>query len=255
MSHPFENEKVSVIIPVYNSEKYITKTLNSVLNQTYKKIEIVLVDDCSTDYSEQIIKDYLLKHNNIIFHRLEKNSGAAVARNKAIELASGRYIAFLDSDDLWYENKINMQLELMNQRNAAICFTAIEMVDEKDNLIKGKRNVLEMINYNFLLRNTMIATSTVIVDRKLTGNFQMPLIRSGQDYATWLLLMRNGTNAYGINEVLVKYRKSGNSLSSNKTKNIKKVWKIQTKNEGINPFSATYYSICYALNAFKKHYL
>ncbi|WP_061808970.1 glycosyltransferase family 2 protein [Rossellomorea vietnamensis] len=255
VKHPFENELVSVITPVYNSGKYITKTLDSVLNQTYEQIEIILVDDCSTDNSQELIRDYLSKHENIRYHRLEENSGAAVARNKAIDLAKGRFVAFLDSDDLWYPKKIEKQLELMEQKNAAICYTAIEMIDENDNLIKDKRNVIEMVNYKFLLKNTMIATSTVVVDRNLTGAFKMPLIRSGQDYATWLLLMRNGTNAYGINEVFVKYRKSNNSLSSNKVKNIKKVWKIQTKNEGINPVSASYYSICYALNAFKKHYL
>ena len=104
MNTPFDNEIVSVIIPVYNSDKYITKTLNSVLNQTYKPIEIILVDDCSIDNSEQIINEYLRKHEYITYYRLEKNSGVAVARNKALELAKGRYIAFLDSDDLWVSN-------------------------------------------------------------------------------------------------------------------------------------------------------
>jgi teichuronic acid biosynthesis glycosyltransferase TuaG len=251
----FNNEIVSVIIPVYNSEKYITKTLDSVLNQTYKLIEIVLVDDCSIDNSKQIINEYLKKHEHIVYHRQENNYGAAVARNKALELAKGRYIAFLDSDDLWYQQKIEKQLALMKQNNISICYTAVEMIDKNDKLIKGKRNVLEKVDYNFLLKNTMLATSSIVIDRKLIGNFKMPLIRSGQDYATWLLLMRNGTNAYGINEVLVMYRKGRNSLSSNKIKSINQVWNIQTKNEKINPLSATYNSICYAFNALKKHYL
>jgi teichuronic acid biosynthesis glycosyltransferase TuaG len=255
MSSTFKNEIVSIVIPVYNSEKYISKTLDSALSQTYKQIEIILVDDCSTDASEKLIRNYAKKHENITYHKQQENAGAAVARNKALELAKGRYVAFLDSDDLWYQKKLEKQLELMKQKNAAICYTAIEMIDENDNPLKDKRNVKESVNYKFLLKNTMIATSTVVVDRNLTGNFKMPLIRSGQDYATWLLLMRNGTKAYGINDVYVKYRKSQNSLSSNKVKNIKKVWTIQTENEGINPISATYYSICYALNAFKKHYL
>lgn len=255
MNHTYENEMVSIIIPVYNSEKYISKTLDSALNQTYKQIEIILVDDCSSDSSEQLVRNYEKKHKNIVYHRQQENAGAAVARNKALELAKGRYIAFLDSDDLWYPEKLEKQLEFMQQKRAAICYTAIEMIDENDNLLKDKRNVKEMVNYNFLLKNTMIATSTVVVDRNLTGDFKMPLIRSGQDYATWLLLMRNGTNAFGINDVFVKYRKGRNSLSSNKLGNIKKVWRIQTNNEGINPISAAYFSICYAFNAFKKHYL
>lgn len=251
----YNNELVSVIIPVYNVEKYIAKTIESVLNQTYKNIELILVDDCSKDNSGSIISKYVEGHKNIIYHLLDNNSGAAVARNKAIEIANGRYIAFLDSDDLWYPEKIEKQLDLMNQKEAAISFTAIEMIDENDELLKGKRNVIDEIDYKFLLKNTMIATSSVVIDRNKTGDFRMPLIRSGQDYATWLLLMREGKNAYGINEVLVKYRKGRQSLSSNKVKNIKKVWRIQTRNENINPVNASINSICYALNAFKKHYL
>lgn len=254
MNHPYKNELVSVITPIYNSEKYITATIDSILAQTYSQIEIVLVDDCSTDRSQELINEYVTKHNNIRYYKLEDNSGAAVARNKAIDIAKGRYIAFLDSDDIWYPKKIEKQLALMKDNNIAICYTAIEMIDEEDKLIKGKRDVLEKINYHFLLKNTMIATSTVLIDRNIIGDFRMPLLRSGQDYATWLSLMRNGTHAYGINEVLVKYRKGSNSLSSNKIKNIKKVWKIQTQYEDINSISACFYSLCYAANAFKKHY-
>lgn len=251
----FNNEDVSVIIPVYNAAKYIDKTIESALNQTYKNIEIILVDDCSKDNSRQIIEKYVARHENIIYHLQEKNSGAAVARNTALQIAKGRYVAFLDSDDLWYPEKIEKQLKLMKQNNAAICYTAIEMIDENDRLIKEKRRVIDKVNYKFLLKNTMLATSSVVIDRKLIGDFQMPLIRSGQDYATWLLLMRNGTVAYGINEALVKYRKSENSLSSNKLKSVKQVWNTQTKYEGINSVSAAYNSLCFAFNAFKKHYL
>lgn len=249
------NDFVSVIIPVYNSAKYIGKTLESVLYQTYKKIEIILIDDCSTDNSRQIIEQYRNMYDNIIYKLQERNGGAAVARNTALEIAKGRYIAFLDSDDIWYPEKIEKQINLMKRKNAAICFTAIEMIDEDNNLIKDKRNVKEKIDYKFLLKNTMIATSSVVIDRNITGNFQMPMVRSGQDYATWLMLMRNGTYAYGINEVLVKYRKSRNSLSSNKLKSLKQVWDIQTKYERINYVSASFNTLCFAINAFKKHYL
>ncbi|HOP99635.1 MAG TPA: glycosyltransferase family 2 protein [Acetivibrio clariflavus] len=255
MNPVFDNETVSVIIPVYNSEKYISKTLDSVLNQTYRLLEIIVVDDCSKDSSEQIIRNYAKYYSNILYHKFNQNYGAAVARNKALELSKGRFVAFLDSDDIWYPNKLEKQLELMKEKSAAICYTAIEMIDEEGNLIKGKREVKETIDYKFLLRNTMIATSTVVIDRRITGDFKMPLIRSGQDYATWLLLMRSGTKAYGINEPLVKYRKLKNSLSSNKVKNIKKVWRVQTEFEKINPIIAGYNSICYAINAFKKHYM
>lgn len=255
MEKILKNETISVIIPIYNSEKYISQTIESVLGQTYKDVEVVIVDDCSTDKSNQIIENYTKKYNSIVYKRLEKNSGAAVARNKAMEIARGRYIAFLDSDDVWYPEKLEKQIELIKSNNCAICYTAIEMIDEDGRVEKSKRNIKEKIDYRFLLKNTMIATSTVLIDRRIVGRFNMPLRRSGQDYATWLMLMRNGVYAYGINEVLVKYRRRENSLSSSKMKNIFKVWNIQVENEGISKINATCNSIAYALNAFKKHYL
>ena len=251
----FENEIVSVIIPVYNAEKYLCKTIDSVLRQTYALIEIVITDDCSTDGSERIVNEYLKKHSNITYTRLAHNSGAAAARNQALQQAKGRYVAFLDSDDLWLPQKIEKQLHLIRTEHAAICFTAVQVIDENDCILKDKRNVLKRVDYNFLLRNTMIATSSVVVDRRQTGPFEMPPIKRGQDYATWLQLLRNGVVAFGINESLVKYRKSSNSLSSRKFDGIRQVWTIQTQYEKISPIKAAFNSLFFAVNAFKKHYL
>jgi teichuronic acid biosynthesis glycosyltransferase TuaG len=250
-----DDELVSVIIPTYNSEKFINETLDSALSQTYHSMEIIIVDDCSSDSTQNIVDPYLRKYSNLKYERLINNSGAAVARNRGLELAIGRFIAFLDSDDVWYPNKLEMQLELMTQDNLPICFTAIEMIDENGRLIKGKRHVKGKVDYKFLLKNTMIATSTVVIDRKITGEFRMPLRRSGQDYATWLYLTRNGHVAHGIDLPLVKYRKGKNTLSSKKIQNIKKVYQIQTMNEGIDTFNAIYNSLWYAFNAFKKYFL
>lgn len=250
----YQNETVSVIIPVYNAERYISDTIESVLNQTYKDIEIVLVDDCSTDNSRKIIEAYANLNSGIVYHLQKENGGAAVARNTALSIANGRYVAFLDSDDLWLPEKIKKQMNLLKQNSAGICFTAIEMINENGETIKGKRNVKNKINYDFLLKNTMIATSSVLIDRKVVGDFQMPLIRSGQDYATWLQLMRNGIEAYGINEVLVKYRVGRNSLSSNKLKSIKQVWSIQTRQEQINSFSSLINVMYFCMNGIKKYF-
>lgn len=250
----FENDLVSVITPVYNAGHFISQTINSVLAQTYKNIEVVLLDDCSKDNTAEIIKGYLKEHSNIIYHLHERNLGAAVARNTALEIAQGRYVAFLDSDDVWKPNKIEKQIALMKAYNASIAYTAIEMIDESGTLIKKKRNIIDRIDYKLLLRNTMLATSSMIIDRYQLGDFRMPLQRSGQDYATWLKLMRNGTIAYGINEALVQYRISKGSLSSYKFKSIKQVWQIQTKNEGIHKLPATWHVICFCFNAFKKYF-
>ena len=141
----------------------------------------------------------------------------------------------------------------MKEVNAPFSFTAIEMIDEQDVLVKPKRKVKEKIDYNFLLKNTMIPTSSVIVDRMQLGDFRMPLRRSGQDYATWLQLLRNGAVAYGVDEALVQYRVGGKSLSSNKFKSIKQVWDIQVKQENISPIKATYHTGFFVLNALKKY--
>ena len=249
----YVNDLVSVIVPVYNSEKYIEDTLNSALKQTYENIEIILVDDVSKDKSARIISEYKAEHPEIIYYLQEKNMGAGFARNKALELAKGRYVAFLDSDDIWLPDKIERQIKLMTKTNSPFCYTAIEMIDGNNKLIKPKRNIKETCNYKYLLYNTQIATSSVVVDRKQLGDFRMHIRRGGQDYATWLMLLRNGTIAYGINDVLVRYRVTGNSLSSNKLKSIQQVWEIQTQEENISKPAAFFHVCCFVINGLKKY--
>ncbi len=250
----YDNETISVITPVYNAAKFIDRTLSSILKQTYKDLEIILVDDCSTDNSAGIIAKYVEKYPNIVYCRQEKNQGAAVARNLALNIAGGRYVAFLDSDDLWCDGKLERQLAFMKDKDAAICCTAMDCIDEGDKSLNSVRKVRERITYKFLLRNTMIATSTVVIDRNKTGDFQMPLRRGGQDYATWLMLMRNGTECWGLNEILSHYRVMNNSLSSNKWKSIKQVWQIQTQNERINKIYAVFNLFFFIVYASVKHY-
>lgn len=255
MDREYIDGLVSVIMPIYNAEKYLADAVNSIFEQDYKNIEIVLVDDCSKDRSVEIIAEFQKEHPKIIYHLQEKNMGAGAARNKALELAKGRYVAFLDSDDLWMPTKIQRQLDLMKMKKSPFSYTAIEMIDENNNTIKTKRTIRETCDYKYLLHNTIIATSSVVIDRTVLGDFRMPLRRGGQDYATWLMLLRNGAVACGINEVLVRYRVSIGSLSSNKLKSIKQVWEIQTKDEGMNKISAAFHVLCFGFNAFKKYFM
>lgn len=256
MERKYVEGLVSVITPIYNAGGVISRTLDSIISQTYKKIEIILVDDCSKDNSHKIIEKYMNEYSEIVYYRQESNQGAGAARNKALEIAKGQYVAFLDADDVWHPTKIEKQIELLNKKNGAFSYTAIQMVDENDNIIKKKRNVKEQIDYKFLLRNTMIATSTVVIDRMKLGDFKMSLRRGGQDYATWLMLLRDGTIAYGINEVLEDYRVGNkDSLSNKKSKSIKQVWQIQTQDEGIGRFSAAFNVFCFCVNAAKKYLL
>lgn len=254
MDRIYEENLVSVIIPIFNAEKFLRQTLNSVFEQDYEQIELILVDDCSNDRSAKIISEIMKSHSEVSYFLQRKNMGAGAARNKALEIAKGRYIAFLDSDDEWMKEKTRKQIELMRKSQIPFSYTAIEMIDEKGNIRKTKRKLKTSCNYKYLLRNTIIATSSVIIDRKLIGEFYMPLRRGGQDYATWLMLLRDGHEACGINEPLVKYRVSKNSLSSNKLKSIKQVWEIQTKNEGISKIKAFFNVLFFSVNAFKKYF-
>ena len=255
MERTYTKGLVSVIMPIYNAEKYLAETLNSIFDQDYENIEIVLVDDCSKDGSAKIISEYQKNHPEIIYYLQEKNMGAGAARNKALELAQGQYVAFLDSDDIWLPQKISKQIQLMQETKSPFSYAAIEMMDENSQTIKGKRNIKETCDYRYLLHNTIIATSSVVVDRTVLGDFRMPLRRGGQDYATWLMLLRGGAVAHGINEALVRYRVASGSLSSNKFKSIKQVWQIQTQDEKINKISAAFHVLCFAFNAFKKYFM
>ncbi len=249
----YDNNVVSVIIPAYNAEKYIGQTLESVLAQDYDELEILVIDDCSKDGTLELVKKYSERYPQIKIIELALNSGVAVARNTAIERATGRYIAFMDSDDLWESNKISSQIKLMRDNDATMAFTAIDMIDDDGNCVKGKRKIKTVVDYKILLHNTVIPTSSVVIDREKSGDFRMPLLRSGQDYATWLMLLRNGVKAYGIDEALVHYRVGHKSLSSNKLKSIKQVYTIQTQQEKICKISAAYNTLCFAINALKKY--
>lgn len=243
---------VSVITPVYNSENYIEKTISSVLNQTYKNLEIILVDDCSTDRSKEVIKDIEKNDTRVKYVRLEKNSGAAVARNKGLETAKGQYVAFIDSDDVWKEAKLSKQLEFMKKQGAAFTYTAYETLTEEGNILNQHVHVPEKMDYSSLLKNTAIACSTVIIDKKVTGDFYMPLVRKGQDTATWLQLLKRIDYAYGYDEVLSSYRKVAGSISSNKIEALKRTWNTYYNIEKLPFYKAAYYFLFYTFNAIKK---
>lgn len=246
---------VSIVTPVYNAGKVLERTIQSVITQSYEKWELLLIDDCAKDNSAEIIQHMAENEPRIKYFKLEQNSGAAVARNIGIKEARGQYLAFLDADDYWLENKLQRELELMRNNKCSFVYAATQMIDQDDQKIGSYTPVPEWTDFKHLLKRTVIATSTVLLDMSKVGDFSMPLRRSGQDYATWLLLLRRVGKAYGINEPLTLYRISPKSLSSNKFKSIKQVYDIQTKNEGLNPLNAGYNTLCFCLYAFKKHFI
>ena len=248
-----QTPKVSIIVPVYNAGRFLEQTLQSVFQQDFTDWELLLVNDCSTDNSIEIIRRHE-DDKRIRLINLDKNGGAAVARNQGIALAKGRYIAFLDSDDIWKSDKLSKQVAFMEKEGCAFCFTQIRMTDEEGQPVSKVRAIPERVDYQYLLRKTVIATSSVMLDKQAIGDFSMPLRRSGQDYATWLMLLKRVPCAYCLQEPLVDYRVVNNSLSSNKLASLKQVYDIQTTNERIPSWRAAYNTCCFAIYAFKKHF-
>lgn len=241
---------VSVIIPTYNSASYIKKTIDSVLAQTYENFEVVAVDDCSKDSTREVLEDIAKGDSRVRPFFQEKNGGAAVARNIAIGNAKGQYIAFLDSDDSWEPDKLEKQIELLRDGNPFV-FCAYDTVDAYGNQLKNRLKIKAKVRYKDLMTKTYIGTSTVIYDRNVIGNPEMPIRRTGQDYAFWLVLLKK-SEAVGINEVLVHYTRRGGSLSKSKLQSLIDVYEVQTKFENINKIIAVIHTAKYFFYAVKK---
>lgn len=243
---------VSIITPVYNAERFLEDTIKSVEKQSYKNWELILVDDCSKDSSSEIIEKFRSYDDRIKYIKLEKNSGAAVSRNTGIKNANGRFIAFVDSDDLWEETKLEKQIEYMLKENIGFSFTSYRYMRENGEKTNKVAKAPSKIDYEGLLKNTIIGCSTVVLDRKIIGDFEMPLVKRGQDTATWLKILRTEKYAYGIEEALVNYRIVGNSLSSNKIKALKRTWNTYRNVEELGLFKSMYVFCFYVFNAIKK---
>ena len=212
-------ELISIITPTYNCGNFIGETIESVINQTYKNWEMIIVDDCSTDNTKEIVDNYSKRDSRIKYYCLEVNSGAAVARTKAMELAKGDYIAFLDSDDLWMENKLGCQIKIMKENNWNFTSTDYEQIDEDSKSLNKVIKTVSKIDYNRLLLDCPVGNSTVMYNVK-------------EKYI------------HGINKTLMKYRIRNNSISSNKLKVIKYHWILYRDIEHLSIIRSIFH-ICY----------
>lgn len=249
-----KTDLVSIITPVYNAEAFVKDTIETVRAQTYDNWELLLVNDCSGDNSKKIIEQYEKKDKRIKLINLEVNSGSAIARNKAIEKSKGRYIAFLDADDLWVKKKLEKQIAFMRENKSAFIYSNYEFADEN-----GKPNgkivvVPKTINYNQALRNLIIWTSTVMIDTSLIkrDSVRMPNVKRGQDMATWWALLKQVNHADGMQEVTAYYRRYANSLSANKIKALQRTWVLYRQIEKMNLAKSICCFIPYVFNAIKK---
>ena len=244
------NYLVSIITPSYNSIKFIEETILSVLAQTYQDWEMIIVNDVSTDGSEKLIEEYVKKDSRIKLIKLSKNSGAAKARNRAIKEATGRYIAFLDSDDTWLPNKLEKQVTLMQEHNLALTYSAYHTMDETSKYI-NTRNVKDEITYKDMLKSNHIGNLTGMYDVEFFGKVFMENV-GHEDYVLWLSLLKKVGSTKGVTEPLANYRILSNSLSSNKVKVLKWQWHIYRKVEKLNLFQSSYYFMWYVFYALKK---
>lgn len=249
-----QEELVTIITPVYNCQDLIEETINSVLDQTYKNWEMILVDDCSEDNSAKIINQYVKKDKRIKYYKLKENSGAAIARNYALEKSKGRFIAYLDSDDLWKKEKLAKQVKFMLDNDYAFTCTDYEKLDKDGKSLNKIIKIPKVVDYELFLRNTIIQTVGVMVDVKKVGKklLEMPNIRRRQDAATWCQLLKNKYNCYGMPENLSYYRVVPNSLSSNKLKAAIMNWHWYRKIEKLSFWKTCYCFVGYAYNAVKK---
>lgn len=243
---------VTIIMPSYNSENFIIESIESVLAQTYSNWELIIVDDCSPDDSNKIIAKYIDSDSRIKLIKLEKNSGPAVARNTAIEAANGRYIAFLDSDDVWLPNKLEKQIKFMQDNDLAFTYSSYKLVGE-DNEDLGLFITKDKISYFDMLKTCSVGCLTAIYDTEKIGKQYMPLILKRQDYGLWLKILKLIGETRGILEPLATYRIRKNSVSSNKVKAAKYQWKIYREIEKLSFLKSLYYFVFYAYNGVTKY--
>lgn len=247
-----ETGLVSIVMPSYNCSAYIIETVHTVIAQTYNNWELIIVDDCSTDDTIQIIEKFVQMDRRIRYIELEKNSGAAIARNTGIAASKGEYIAFLDSDDLWMEDKLQKQVAFMKKKGCAFSFTSYSLIDENGNAKNKMVLVPEKMDYNRVLYDTPIFTSTVMYDKNIIPNLEMPIMKRGQDVATWLKILKMVDYAYGIKENLAIYRIRDNSLSTGIGTKLKRRWRIYRECEQIGLLKSCWLYIKYLLFIVQK---
>ncbi|MFM2588601.1 glycosyltransferase family 2 protein [Vibrio sp. TBV020] len=247
------NSLVSIVTPHYNNLRNLKQTLESVAQQTYLNYEHIIIDDCSSLVESDALKSLITGFPKTLFITLESNSGAAIARNEGIKHASGRYIAFLDADDVWAPTKLSRQVTFMQEHNLDLCYSAYKVIDQHG-AVTSQRSAPSTVTYESLLKCNEIGCLTAIYDTERLGKVFMPELRKRQDLAFWLKLMKLGAKSGGMPESLAYYRVGDNSLSSNKCKVLPYQWAVYRECEQLNIFQSAYYFAFYAWNGVSRHY-
>ena len=241
---------VSIIIPYYKKKDYIKKTINSILKQTYKKFEIIIINDEPGELSKNILSFLKKKDSRIKIINNKKNIGAGKSRNKGINIAKGKYIAFIDSDDLWKKNKLLKQIEFMRKKNIEISHTSYEIIDD-DLVTRGTRQA-KLMNYKKLIKSCDIGLSTVIIKKSLIKNLRFPNLKTKEDYVLWLEIAKKGKTIHALNTKLTQWRKSKNSLSSSVVRKLTDGYYVYRHHLKFSVIKSLYSLLVLSINFLKK---
>ena len=248
--------KVSIITPAFNAVSFLEETVRSVQNQTFNDWEMIIVDDCSKDETYVLAKMLAEKDGRIRVLQNEVNSGVATTRNKALDVAIGEYIAFLDSDDLWLPQKLEKQVEFMDTGRYAFTYTNYRKFNtDTGEWAKKVIRAPATMTAKRIYGDTSIGCLTVMVNRSKTGSFHMPPLGHTEDNITWQIILARGFTAYRLDEVLSLYREGNSSLSSGKKKAAKQQWQTYREYYKFSILKSTFYFVQYAYHATKKHFL
>ncbi|SPH16877.1 Putative teichuronic acid biosynthesis glycosyltransferase TuaG [Defluviimonas aquaemixtae] len=227
---------VSVVMPVRDAAATLTDAIRSVQSQTFSGWELIIFDDGSKDASRRIAEDHAAGDQRIVVMRSEAGQGAAAARNRAISVAKGKYVAFLDADDLWLPEKLERQIAFMRQTGAALTFTAYCRRDSAGR--ERVRQVPKHVDYETLLRGNVIGCLTAVYDREKLGRKYMPEIRRRHDFALWLEIVMQSGPAQGLNETLAVHRVRPGSLSANRIAATIDTWRMYRERIGLSRWQA-----------------
>lgn len=246
------NKLISVIMPTYNAERFITDSIKSIINQSYQSWELIVIDDCSTDGTAEIIESF--SDTRIHYYKCEENLGVAQARNFGISKATGEWIAFLDSDDLWAPTKLEKQVSFLEKNETvSFVFTASAFINENGDRLSYILPAPKKVTSKELLKQNVLSCSSILIAKKHLVNNPFPICKLiHEDYVSWLKILDEIDVAYGINEPLLIYRVSSGSKSGNKLKAAKMQWNAY-KEYGLNVVQRAYYMAFYAANGLKKY--
>ncbi|WP_043316530.1 glycosyltransferase family 2 protein [Microbulbifer sp. HZ11] len=245
-------DEVSVIMPAFNLAGFLASSMESVLNQSHRALELIVIDDCSTDQTREIANIFAARDSRVRVLHSSENLGGAGARNMGLQAARFPYVAFIDGDDLWDPEKLARQIKVVKEQDAQLVYTAIQKVDSFGNQFGAVQSVEHHVDYSTLLANPLIGCSSVLLDYNALGRPKMPDIRKRQDFAFWLKLLREGAVAKGIDEPLTYYRVRPGSLSSNKLSAALYTWRVYRDFERLPLWRAIPNFISYAFRGFRK---